>query len=119
VQAADERVRSLVGILTGVDEQTNETNDEIDGYQVTDGILYKIHNGRLLLVIPKAMRKGIVITAHDYAGHFSVDRTVARILNDYWFLGLKRYVEKDRITQADVKWRFTYIKVVYVKAVCE
>jgi len=35
LQAADECVRNLVGILTGVEGQTNETNDEIDGYQVT------------------------------------------------------------------------------------
>jgi len=40
------------------------------------------------------MRKGVVIAAHDYGGHFAVDRTVARITDDYWFAGMKRYVKQ-------------------------
>lgn len=40
------------------------------------------------------MRKGIVVGAHDYSGHFSVDRTVAKITQDFWFSGLKRYVKQ-------------------------
>lgn len=38
------------------------------------------------------MRNGIVIGAHDYGGHFSVERTMSRIMSDYWFCGLKRYL---------------------------
>lgn len=91
LQATDERVRRLMEILNG---PTNEKNDEVNDYQVTEGVLYKVCNGRPLLVVPKAMRKGIVIAAHDYAGHFSVDRTVSRILVDYWFPGLRRYVKQ-------------------------
>lgn len=40
------------------------------------------------------MRKGIVISAHDYGGHFSLDRTIVKITEDYWFTGLRRYVKQ-------------------------
>jgi hypothetical protein len=47
-----------------------------------------------MLTIPKSMRKGVVITAHDYGEHFSVDRTVSKIMMDYWFARMKRYVSQ-------------------------
>jgi len=40
------------------------------------------------------MRKGVVMSAHDYGGHFSVDRTIARITKDYWFSCMRRYVRQ-------------------------
>lgn len=39
-----------------------------------------------LLVVPKSMRKGVVIAAHDYDSRFAVDGTVARITDDYGLL---------------------------------
>lgn len=47
-----------------------------------------------MLVVPKTMQKGVVIAVHDYGGHFSIDRTIAKIAMDYWFAGLKRYVRQ-------------------------
>lgn len=40
------------------------------------------------------MRKGIVIGVHDFGGHFALDPTVAKIMETYWFTGLKRYVKQ-------------------------
>lgn len=34
---------------------------------------------KLLWMVPKVMRKSIVIKFHDLAGHYSVDRTIAKI----------------------------------------
>jgi len=45
-----------------------------------------------LLVIPKTMRKGIVIAAQDYGGHIATNRTITRITRDYWFSQMMRYV---------------------------
>jgi transposase InsO family protein len=39
------------------------------------------------------MRKGVVIAAHDYGGHFAHDRTIAHTTADYWFVEMKRYVK--------------------------
>jgi len=40
------------------------------------------------------MRKGIVIDARDFGGHFSMDRTIAKITENYWYTGLQRYIVK-------------------------
>jgi hypothetical protein len=93
LQATDQNTRHLIDLLNE-DHAPGVTNKEADGYQVTKGVLYKVHHGRPLLVVPKSMRKGVVIAAHDYGGHFSIDRTVARITADYWFAGMKRYVKQ-------------------------
>jgi len=94
MQATDKNIRNIVKMYTGTRGRTDGMTEDTDGYQLVEGVLYKIIKDRPLLVIPKAMRKGIVIAAHDYAGHFSVDRTVARILADYWFSGMRRYVKQ-------------------------
>lgn len=61
---------------------------------MSDGLLYRNFGGKPLLVVRKTMRKGVVIAAHDYGGHFSVDRTIAKITMDYLFAGLKQYVKQ-------------------------
>lgn len=38
------------------------------------------------------MRRGLVVTAHDLSGHPALDRTVANIVQDFWFSGMRRYV---------------------------
>ncbi|CAI6358840.1 unnamed protein product [Macrosiphum euphorbiae] len=91
LQATDEGTRRIIELLNG---EPTQNNNEATGYQVTEGVLYKVHRGRPLLVVPKSMRKGVVIAAYDYGGHFAVDRTVARITDDYWFVGMKRYVKQ-------------------------
>lgn len=55
----------------------------VKDYKISGGILYRNVNNRLLFVVPKAMRKGIVITAHDFGGHFSLERTIDKILQDF------------------------------------
>ena len=39
------------------------------------------------------MRKSVTVRCHDLAGHFGLDRTVARIKEYYWFPGMRRYVK--------------------------
>lgn len=89
MQATDPHVRSLIETQKNNPRRSNSLSE----YEVIDDILYKQYNGRPLLVVPKCMRKGVVIEAHDYGGHFSVDRTVAHIVADYWFAGKRRYVK--------------------------
>lgn len=64
--------------------------------KLKDGKLFRIEgDGRkLLFVMPKAMRKTLCVKFHDMQGHFSVDRTVARIKELYWFPQMKRYVKQ-------------------------
>lgn len=40
------------------------------------------------------MRKGVVVGAHDHGGHFSIDRTITRIMKDFWFSNMRKYVRQ-------------------------
>jgi len=57
-------------------------------FVLKDGLLYRLHRDRLLFVMPKSMRKSLVVTAHDLSGHPAVDLTVANILQDFWFASM-------------------------------
>lgn len=51
-------------------------------------VLYKMHNGRELLVIPKKMQPEIIRSAHDN-GHFAVKKVEELILREYHFDQMK------------------------------
>jgi len=94
MQQADEQSRRLIELLEVNRKLTKQEKNEVENYELSSGVLYRRYKGRALLVIPKSMRKGIVIEAHDHGGHFAADRTVARITADYWFSCLRRYVRQ-------------------------
>ena len=70
----------------------------IKDYKLIDNILFKTvrvgNKVRDLYVIPKPMRKSIVIKNHDLCGHGGVDRTVSRILQYYYFPGMRQYIKR-------------------------
>lgn len=70
----------------------------MEKYVLEDGRLYREvnENGktRKLNVIPRSLRKSLVIKFHDLYGHFGLDRTVAAIMKSYWFKGMRRYVKQ-------------------------
>lgn len=63
-------------------------------YRLVEGLLYRCYRSKLLFVMPKQMRKLLVVVAHDLSGHPAVDRTVANELQDFWFTGVRRYVKQ-------------------------
>lgn len=52
LQVTDEHVRRLTSMLN--ENQSGVTNSELDGYQLIEGVLYKSHQGKPLLVVPKS-----------------------------------------------------------------
>lgn len=95
MQQGDENTRALMKIM----EKHNKTLFEeglAKDYEINGGILYWSVNYRSLFVVPKAMRKGVVIAAHDLNGYFSLERTISRILEYCWFKGMHRYVKYHR-----------------------
>jgi len=94
MQQVDEHSRKLIALLESKDNLTKQETSLVEDFELSSGVLYRLYKGRPLLVVPKTMRKGIVIEAHDYGGHFSVERTIARITADYWFSRLRRYVRQ-------------------------
>lgn len=75
--------KNLIKLLTDTGSLVDHEAHTTKHYKVHDGVLYRKYDGRLLLVVPKIMRKGIVIGAHDCGGHFALDHTVAKITEDY------------------------------------
>jgi len=86
--------RELDSIIDGTRTLTKHEKSLLEPYELHDGVLYREHVGHLLQVVPWSMRKGIVIDAHDFGGHFSLDRTIAKITENYWYTGLRRYIVK-------------------------
>uniref|UniRef100_A0A2S2P0Y9 RNA-directed DNA polymerase n=1 Tax=Schizaphis graminum TaxID=13262 RepID=A0A2S2P0Y9_SCHGA len=68
------------------------TGTDISAFVLERGLLYRRYRDKLLFVMPRSMRKSLVVTAHDLSGHSAVDVTIANILQDFWFAGMRRYV---------------------------
>lgn len=49
-------------------------------YELSNGLVYRKHNGHLLFVVPKVMKHQILHRYHNEMGHFSVEKTVELIL---------------------------------------
>ena len=95
-QRSDELLVRKIRILEKKEtERTRREKGKVCDYTMHDGILYKRdETGRELYVVPRSMRKVLVIKNHDLAGHFGVDRTVGRIRSFYYFPGMHRYVRR-------------------------
>jgi len=94
MQQGEPTTREQIRKLELIGPKTKQASGDLVNYEVINGILHRRYVGRLPLVVPKQMRKGIVIAAHDYGGHFALDRTVAKISKDFWFSQLRRYVRQ-------------------------
>lgn len=55
-----------------------ERNAE-DKFKLIDGVLYQELDGKTRFVVPKLLRKSIVIMAHNIAGHWAIDQTLKKI----------------------------------------
>ncbi|UYV65505.1 hypothetical protein LAZ67_3004542, partial [Cordylochernes scorpioides] len=99
IQHSDPELRDLIQIFRKdpCDRTVGEQN-RINDYSYKGGRPFRmVKNGeeeRALYVIPKSMRKSLVVKFHDLMGHFAVDRTVNKIKELYWFPSMKRYVRR-------------------------
>jgi len=64
-----------------------------DDYVIKNDLLFKKHNGDILLVVSKTMRTQVIKQAHN-GGHFSVTKTEALLLRDYWMSNIKAKIVK-------------------------
>ena len=99
VQKSDECIKRKILILAKEPHQrSKEEENEVRDYVLAEQRLFKkiMVNGKekLLYVIPKCMRKSIVVKCHDLSGHFAIERTMQNIMKLYWFPGMKRYVRQ-------------------------
>jgi len=92
-QHVDEELRRIVTIMLKPSNIRTKAEQAIAReYTLKSKLLYRLYQGKQLFVMPRSMRKSIVVASHDLGGHLSVDKTVSKITQDFWFVGLRRYV---------------------------
>ncbi|XP_018494515.1 uncharacterized protein LOC108864072 [Galendromus occidentalis] len=93
LQSSDESIRERIGILekARVERSRGELN-LVQDFMMLKGVLFKVIDGRRLFVVSNAMRKYILVMAHDKAGHFGMDETMELIRRVYWFPRMREYV---------------------------
>ncbi|GBN28773.1 hypothetical protein AVEN_246082-1 [Araneus ventricosus] len=84
IQYADGTLNELILILKkDIEDRTKEKKQEVQNYVLKGNRLFRVINDgareRLLFVIPKSMRKSIVVKFHDLLGHFAAGKTVSEI----------------------------------------
>ena len=62
-------------------------------YLLKGGVLYKFHDGRDLLVVPKAMQFEVVKKAHE-KGHFAAKRTEEELKQEFFIPEVQKLIEK-------------------------
>lgn len=121
MQRSDQRLREIIDTLTKTKDPEEQ---KLSNFELRNGILYRIvlvkEELRSLWMVPNAMRKAIVIKFHDQMGHFAVDRTVDKILEQYYFPAMRRYVRYHinccpecvltKVSRGTQRWRLQPIK---------
>lgn len=94
-QQSDHVIREKVKILEKpLSERSGNEKSCMHDYELRDGLLFKIWDEKALFVVPRAMRKGLVIRFHDLKSHPGADRTTTRVLEHYYFPGVRGYVKQ-------------------------
>jgi len=83
IQLQDEKIQKIVA---DIKLKKKSENDE---YVIEEDGLFRKHGNNLLWVVPRLLRFHILHECDDKAGHVSTDKTMARILNLFWFTECK------------------------------
>lgn len=83
LQHDDPKTRGLQELLKKTTRSSQE-QVRVEDFEQMNGILYRICGKRWLFVVPSLMLKDTVIAARDLNGHFVIERTITRIMEDYW-----------------------------------
>ena len=61
-----------------------------DGYEMRDGVL--VYHGRLY--VPEAIRQELLYELHEGAGHFGVEKTLAKAMRQFFWRGMEKDIRK-------------------------
>jgi transposase InsO family protein len=92
-QLQDEELLRIRGMLESK-KCDPSTKSYFEHYTLRDGKLHrKVDNG-CKWVVPRANRWQICKLCHDDIGHFGLEKTLAKIKENYWFAGMRQFVKK-------------------------
>lgn len=92
-QLQDDRIKYLHEVLSSEPNDREETSIHND-YKLINNRVFKNTANGLKWVVPKATRRYLVMNCHDQTGHFSVDKTLTVLQQNYWFPSMRHYVKR-------------------------
>lgn len=87
----DPQLRNIRNILQ---TNENELKDITMNYTIRDNKIYRKVGNKFKWVVPNSARWRICQMNHDEAGHFSIEKTKEKIVSDYWFPKMNRFIKK-------------------------
>lgn len=65
-----------------------------ENYKLSDNKVYRKVKDKYKWVVPRQMRRDIVRMCHDEMGHFSLEKTMDKVQESYWFPNMAPYIAK-------------------------
>lgn len=59
-------------------------------FTLVEGLVFRVQDDRLLLLVPEQMEGNIIRIYHDEMGHVGIEKTVKGIQSHYWFPSMKK-----------------------------
>lgn len=91
VQMTDPELKRTKTILNCGEK---DIKDILTNFVVKDDKVYRRVGDQLKWVVPKGARWRICQLSHDETGHFSYDKTLSKIKQDYWFPKMNKFIRK-------------------------
>lgn len=88
MRAAQDEDEMVKAVKVALDQEGT-----VEGYSVSNGVLYKAANGHRRVFVPEAMEMEVIRPAHE-KGHFGVKKTMERIAADYYIPGMEEKIKR-------------------------
>ncbi|CAK9796589.1 Transposon Ty3-I Gag-Pol polyprotein [Anthophora quadrimaculata] len=93
-QMQDEQLSRIRTVLANNDKSP-EVKHYFKEYVLKKGKVYRrMPDNKIAWVVPKDARLQICRLCHDDAGHLSAEKTLERIQRNYWFAGMRQFINK-------------------------
>lgn len=92
VQSADSEIERIKKVL--LDPDSKNVIDIKQNFCIKHNSVYRITDNGHKWLVPKGVRWHILKACHDDIGHFSVEKTLDKIKETYWFPKMKKFTKK-------------------------
>ncbi|CAK9814127.1 Pro-Pol polyprotein [Anthophora plagiata] len=93
-QMQDEQLSRIRTILANNDKSPEVKHYFKEYVLKKDKVYRRMSDNKIAWVVPRNARLQICRLCHDDAGHLSAEKTLQRIQRNYWFAGMRRFVDK-------------------------
>ncbi|CAK9816459.1 Pro-Pol polyprotein [Anthophora plagiata] len=77
--------------ITKIREKLNNSEDKF--FESLNGLVYRKMNDRALFFVPAVLENSILQKYHNEMGHVGLEKTIANIMNTYWFPNIREKVK--------------------------